>query len=413
MTISKTYTEIQSNYGEIMETRQKITINKSAPIPIYQQILNEIRTYIASGDWPANTQLPTEAELEADLGVSRVTIRQALSAAAEEGLVIRIPGKGTFVSGASTSAATPATGSFIGYVVPHISSGFNVQILLGVETILKREGFHLIFCNSEGDLSKENQLLENLQTNKMAGYIIQPVYSKETDRCVVDIASKGGRIVFIDRSVQGVQADLVMSNHFEGGQQVVKHLIDQGYRDIVYLAREPLGLLSISERLRGYEAAMTNARLKARAPLVVGGPIELGYVQNQNSPTLEENSVIDTIGELLQGPARPEAIVAMNDLVAIAVFEAAEHAGLRIPDDLALVGFDNLDYADTHKLTTVAQHPFEIGSEAARLLLSRICNNSNAVEQILLPTQLMIRGSSIHPTRLKTSIPDSQGGPTH
>jgi DNA-binding LacI/PurR family transcriptional regulator len=394
-----------------MEILRKITINKNAPIPIYQQILNEIRTYIASGEWPANTQIPTEAELEAELQVSRVTIRQALSAAVEEGLVIRIPGKGTFVSGAAISAATPTTGSFIGYVVPHISSSFNVQILLGVETILKQEGFHLIFCNSEGDLSKENQLLEDLQANKMAGYIIQPVYSNETNRSIVDIASKGGKLVFIDRSIPGVKADSVMSNHFEGGQQIVRHLIDQGYRDIVYLAREPLGLFSIAERLRGYEAAMVTSGLKPRPPLVVGGPIELGYVQNQNSPTLEEKSVTDTIGELLQGPARPEAIVAMNDLVAISVFEAAAQAGLRIPHDLALVGFDNLDYADTHNLTTVAQRPFEIGNAAARLLLSRICSNSNTIEQILLPTQLVIRGSSINPDRVSTSISDPQGGP--
>jgi len=395
----------------MQKSLRKITVNKNAPIPMYQQILNEIRNNIAGGEWPPNSQIPTEAELESELGVSRVTIRQALSAAAEEGLVIRMPGKGTFVSGEGTSKAAPTTGTFIGYVVPHISSSFNVQILLGVETILKQEGFHLIFCNSEGDLSKENQLLENLQTNKMAGYIIQPIFSKDTDRSVVDIASRGGRIVFIDRSIPGVQADLVMSNHFEGSQQVVRHLIDQGYRDIAYLAREPIGLLSIAERLRGYEAAMADCGLKARPPFVVGGPIELGYVQNQNSATLDENSVIDTIGELLKGPARPEAIVAMNDLVAMSVFEAAGQVGLRIPEDLALVGFDNLDYAETHHLTTVAQRPFDIGSEAARLLLRRIRSNSNAIEQILLPTQLIIRGSSIHPAQLKTSIPDPQGGP--
>lgn len=378
---------------------RKITINKNAPIPIYQQILNEIRTYIVSGEWPANTQILTESELEAELGVSRVTIRQALSAAVEQGLIIRMPGKGTFVSEIDNLAEMINTNkSFIGYVVPHLSSSFNVQILLGVESILKREGFHLIFCNSEGDLSKENQLLRNLETNKMAGYIIQPVYSQASDRSIIDIASsKESRIVFIDRNIPGVAADTVMSNHFEGGQQIVKHLIDQGYRDIVYLAREPVGLPSVGDRLRGYEFVMANAGLKPRAPFVVGGPIELGYIQDQNSPTLKENSVVAAISELLRSPSRPEAIVAMNDLVAMLVFEAALHAGLRIPDDLAVVGFDNLDYADAYNLTTMAQRPFEIGSEAARLLLRRIHEDGDAMEQLLLPTQLIRRGSSINP----------------
>jgi DNA-binding LacI/PurR family transcriptional regulator len=90
----------------------------------------------------------------------------------------------------------------------------------------------------------------------------------------------------------------------------------------------------------------------------------------------------------------------MNDLVAMLVFEAAGQTGLRIPDDLAIVGFDNLDYAESHNLTTVAQRPFEIGSEAARLLLRCLRRDSEAVEQILLPTQLMIRGSSINPVQM-------------
>ena len=380
--------------------KNKIVISKNSPIPMYQQILNEIRTYIASGEWPANSQIPTEAELESDIGVSRVTIRQALSAAVEEGLIVRMPGKGTFVSGIGSSVITTKTESFIGYVVPHLSSGFNVQILLGVESILKQEGFHLIFCNSEGDLSKENQLLQSLETNKMAGYIVQPVYSEANERSVIDLALKEKRIVFIDRSIPGAQADSVMSNHFEGGQQVVRHLIDQGYKDIVYLAHDPIKLPSIAERLRGYQVAMANFNLKSRPPFIVGGKIELGYLQNQNSPTMEETSTVDTIANLLKGSSRPEAIVAMNDLVAMLVFEAAGQVGLRIPDDLAIVGFDNLDYADAYNLTTVAQRPFEIGSEAARLLLRRMRKDSDTFEQVLLPTQLIIRGSSINPDQL-------------
>jgi DNA-binding LacI/PurR family transcriptional regulator len=384
-----------------MNKNFKIKINKSSPIPMYQQILNEISTHIASGDWPAGTQIPTEAELEARLQVSRVTIRQALSAAAEEGLVVRLPGKGTFVSGTGMSAAIHRPEGFVGYVVPHLSSSFNVQILLGVESVLKEKGYHLIFCNSEGELAKEDQLLESLETNRMCGYVVQPVYAETNDRSVIRQAARGDRIVLIDRNIPGVQVDAVMSNHFDGGRQVVQHLIDQGYREIVYLAHEPVQLPSIAERLRGYQAAMTKAKLDPWAPFVVGGPIELGYLQDQHSPTMHENLAVEKIADLLRGPARPEAIVAMNDLVAMLVFEAAEQAGLQIPNDLGIVGFDNLDCAVTSNLTTVCQRPYEIGSEAACLLLQRIHGDKDATKQIQLPTQLIVRGSSLNPNRPK------------
>jgi LacI family transcriptional regulator len=235
----------------------------------------------------------------------------------------------------------------------------------------------------------------------MSGYVVQPVYSETGDRGLVRLASRGDRIVLIDRSLPGVEVDTVMSNHFEGGRQIVQHLIDQGYQKIVYLAHEPIQLPSIAERLRGYQFAMASAKLAALPPFVVGGPVELGYLQDQNSPTLRENIAVEMIAELLRGSARPEAIVAMNDLIAMLVLEAAERVGFHIPSDLGLVGFDNLDSAVSNNLTTVSQRPYEIGSEAARLLLQRIHGDKDACKQIQLPTQLIIRGSSINPNQPK------------
>jgi GntR family transcriptional regulator of arabinose operon len=372
---------------------EKIQIDREAPIPIYQQILNEIRARISSGKWSAGIQIPTEAELENELQVSRVTIRQALSAAVEEGLIIRMPGKGTFVSG--TPKALTKTEKYIGYVVPHLSSNFNVQILLGVESVLQENGFRLIFCNSEGKLAKENQLLKSLQADAVAGYIIQPVFTEEDNRVLAQIALKEEPIVLIDRGLPGIQTSSVMSDHLEGGRKIVRHLIDRGYRDIAYLARQPIQLPSIAERLQGYQMAMGEAGLVARDPFVVGGPIELGYLQDDNSPTIEEEAVVERISGFLNSSERPEAIVAMNDLVAMLVLDAAKEAGVCIPEDLGLVGFDNLDCAVTYNLTTVAQQSFEIGNEAARLLVQRLQEGKETIQQIRLPTNLIVRESSL------------------
>ncbi len=380
---------------------------RESPIPLYQQLLNEIRARIASGEWVTGTRLPTETELAAELGVSRVTIRQALGAAVDAGLVVRIAGKGTYV--AKPTNAVPHQ-SFVGYVVPHLSSNFNVQILLGVESILKAEGFQLIFCNSESRLDEENRLLGRLEAEGMAGYIIQPVYAERDERILGDFVQKGYPVVLIDRDVPNIQADVVMSDHFAGGYAIVQHLIEQGFQEIVYLARRPLDLLSIAERHRGYQAAMLNAGLRPRPPFLVGGPLELGYNQGQNAVSRSDDSDLEAIVEFLRRSDRPEAIVAMNDLHALLVYMAAERAGLSIANELAVVGFDDLDFAANLNppLTTVAQQSYQLGVWAAQRLLARIRGDGGAVQRIQLSTELMLRGSSVNlsnTTKTRDKVP--------
>jgi len=205
----------------------------------------------------------------------------------------------------------------------------------------------------------------------------------------------------IDRYLHDVQTDLVASDHFGGGYAVVQHLIEQGYTDIIYLARHPLHLSSIEERFRGYQSAMADAGLTQRPPFVVGGPTELGYDQSRRTFTLPESPVVSIIAELLRSTERPQAIVAMNDMYALLVLEAAQKAGVDVPNDLAVVGFDDLDLAAsaTPPLTTVAQEPFRLGVEAARLLLAHIRGERKSIGQIRLPTQIVIRESSLSHTQ--------------
>ena len=373
-----------------------LQVSKDSPIPLYQQLLNEIRARIASGEWPADTRPPTENELADELGISRVTVRQAMGAAVEAGLLVRVPGKGTYV--ARVTYTRPTRG-FVGYVVPHLTHSFNVQTLLGVESVLKTEGWQLIFCTSGGDPNEESRLLENLESEGMAGYIIQPIHSETSARVLGQLVARGRPVVAVDRTPPGVQVDSVVSDHFEGGYTVVQHLIEQGYTDIVYLGRRPLELSSIAERLRGYRAAMADAGLAPRPPFVVSGSAEQGYLEVQRDLTYPQSPALRDIAGFLCGPGRPQAVAAMNDLHALLVLEAARHIGVRIPEDMALVGFDDLDLAATlhPPLTTVAQQPFQLGVEAARLLLARIHGEKGPARQVRLPTRLVVRSSSLNP----------------
>jgi GntR family transcriptional regulator of arabinose operon len=366
---------------------------KDSPIPLYKQVLNYLETYIVSGKIQAGTRLPTEAELRKALGVSRVTIRQALNSAVEAGLVVRKAGKGTFV--AQNNATPPAEG-FIGYVVHHLISSFNIQLLLGVEEALKGSHYHLIFGISNSDVDKENLILQSLGSREMLGFIVQPVYSMKQDRVLARISKSMTPLVLLDRETPNIQADLVFSDHYRGGREIVSHLIQQGYTDIGFVATDVIYLSSVAGRYQGYREAMEMAHLTVRPPFVIQALREVGYNQVLHSIPHEASTAYEEIAGYLSSPERPQAIAAVNDVVALMIIQTARKLNLRIPEDLALVGYDNLDFADQWDLTTVDQCPQKIGEAAVRQLLKRIQGNREEPERIALPVKQVIRGSSMH-----------------
>ena len=372
-----------------------LNLDKQSSIPLYLQLLNGIREQILSGRWKSGTRLPTENELTATLGISRVTVRQALGAAVDENLLVRVAGRGTFVS-EKVSVVSPR--KFIGYVVPTLSHSFNIQPLLGVESVIKQEGYHLIFSTSEGMLEKENLTLKQLDFEGVVGFIVSPVYDDHPDRYLRQLVARDRPVVQIDRRVEALPSDLVSVDHYGGGYAITSFLIAQGYTDILFFGRQPLELSSISERYRAYQAALSDAGLKQRLPILIRDDMgETDYMSIAEIVRQPQHPKIASLIQWFSEGNLPQAIVAMNDLHALLILEAAHFAGLRVPEDIAVVGFDDLDFTSSLNppLTTVAQPPFEIGVTAAKRLLNRINGNKGPAETISLPYQMVIRRSSM------------------
>jgi GntR family transcriptional regulator, arabinose operon transcriptional repressor len=372
-----------------------LKLDKQSSIPLYLQLLNWIREQILTGQWKSGTRLPTENELTLVLGISRVTVRQALGAAVDENLLVRVAGRGTFVS-EKVSIVSPR--KFVGYVVPTLSHSFNIQPLLGVESVIKQEGYHLIFSTSEGSLDKENLTLKQLDFEGVVGFIVSPVYDDNPERYLRQLVMRDRPVVQIDRRVEALPVDLVSVDHYGGSYAITNHLIAQGYTDILFFGREPLELSSIAERYRAYQTAIRDAGLKQRPPILIRD--DMGEIDYKSIPEIVRQPRHPKIDSLIQWFSEgnlPQAIVAMNDLHALLILEAAHFAGLRVPEDIAIVGFDDLDFTASLNppLTTVAQPPFEIGVTAAKRLLARIKGEKGPAEIISLPYRMMIRSSSI------------------
>lgn len=369
-------------------------VSHTNSLPLHLQLLDELRHKIKSGQLKAHERLPSEWELVDSLNISRATIQRAWQAAQDEGLIYRVAGKGTFVSPPPPSNARGT----IGFFIPEYRGTFAVHMLNGAEKILRQYDFRVQFATTDRSIEEENRLLRLLMDDGAAGCILVPSRGPTAGRL---LATSGFNlpVVLMDFPLNGVVLPCVTSNNYEGGTLAMEHLTSLGHRRILFFARPHLDLWSVSERYRAYKDVMSRVDAPPIAPFLVGGAREMSsYEAYMDEETAETHELV----ELLSKPDRPTAIFAVNDWMALKARKAIQIVGLQVPGDISLVGFDDLDIAQyqTPPLTTVAQNSAAIGAEAARRLIARIEGEENDSILTLVPTHLIVRGSTAPPPKL-------------
>jgi len=343
------------------------------------------------GLYQPGQRLPAEVDLARKLGVSRGTIRQALAALLKEGLLETVPGRGTFVS--NQSSKPPA--GLIGMVLPSVVRARNPELIAGAEQVVSQAGYSLLLGISGDERALETAQLERLYAQGAAGaivYLVDGSFQIPELRAMIE---REFPVVLIDRHIPGLPVDVVMMDNLNGGFLATQHLIEVGYRRVGYIGTDNISTSSIVERMAGYRWALTQYGLDPDASLVC---TELRRLLSwpPREPEKEEHNE-QVLREFLLRADRPEAVFVCNDYVAFQVVLIAERLGLKIPDDLAVVGFDNVAYTDYFgvPLTTLEQPRHEIGVTAATLLLERIAGRrTQQSERIVIPTKLVIRRSS-------------------
>ncbi|HLY28101.1 MAG TPA: GntR family transcriptional regulator, partial [Aggregatilineales bacterium] len=250
----------------------RFEINKESPIPLHEQLLNELRRLILTGELKPNTPVVSEPRLASTLNVSRTTIRQAWQVAEQEGLLYRVHGKGTYIA----EPGQVRTGRLIGFLIPNFRSTFDSQLLSGAEGFLRERGYRVLFAHTDRNVPEENRLMSEMVQEGVIGFLLWPAMSTDSPRFLEELRTRNIPVVFLDRPVPGLDYPCVAANHYQGGVSAVKHLIGLGHKDIGFVARPHMALWSISERWRAYEDTMRAAGLPVRPPMLVGDTSELG-----------------------------------------------------------------------------------------------------------------------------------------
>ena len=349
-------------------------------LPLHLQLAAILREQITRGNWAEGDALPSEKVLCAEYNVARGTLRQALRRLEDEGYLRREQGRGTFVQGApQATPPPPARGLRVGFLVPYVRDSSVPTIFMGFQEAAERLGWTVLFRQANSGIDEQRATIEKLVSERVAGIAL---YAADSDSAnpLADILPPGYPMVLIDRYLKGLEADYVASDHFGGALWAVQYLIDNGHRRIGFV-RWLSTATSIEHRMLGYQQAQRERGIAVDPSLTF-------HVESY--PTVDITSLVDYLAR----PDRPTAVMAANDQIAIALYRAAVIAGLRVPDDLSIIGFDDLDISSRLEppLTTLAQPFKQIGETAAQLLQRRI-TNGGAVQRITLASQLMVRGS--------------------
>ncbi len=275
--------------------------------------------------------------------------------------------------------------TIIGMIIPDISNPFFPHIVRGVEDVAYQNSFRLMLCNTDNDVQKEQVYFHELHAYRMAGLIVIPA----ADSSLGEPNGRGADVplICIDRKPAGWRGDCITVDNVKGAYEATRYLIEHKHRRVAAITG-PLRLTNAQQRLEGFKKALAEAGL----------PLVPEYIQEGR---FERLSGYEKTMVLLRFFPPPTAIFAANDLVALGVLSALRELGLRCPEDVSLVGFDDLEVSafTNPALTTVAQPSYQMGARAAALLFERLRGTRTQPQHVVLDTVLKARHSVAGPKR--------------
>jgi LacI family transcriptional regulator len=271
----------------------------------------------------------------------------------------------------------------IGLIVSDIRNPFFASVARGVEDVAQEHSYTVVLCNSDEDILRETACLKALQTRQVDGVLLAS--AGVSDLHLSRLVHAGFPVVLVDRELPHLRVSAVLLDNEGAAYGAVRHLILQGHKRIAMISGRP-SISTTTERIAGYQRALREAGLELDDRLIVSGE------------STSEGGVQATLLVLNVMP-RATAIFSGNNLMSIGALHAIGSRGLSVPDDIALVGFDDFPFpwSDAFRphLTTVAQPTYELGRRAAEMLVQRLkAQKSGDPQRVVLEGKLVIRESS-------------------
>jgi LacI family transcriptional regulator/LacI family repressor for deo operon, udp, cdd, tsx, nupC, and nupG len=268
----------------------------------------------------------------------------------------------------------------IGLLIPDIQNPFYVEVIRGVEDVAFQQQYAVLMSNFAQEEEKENFYLDQMMAEAVDGIIVAPSHGRYQK--VIELVRSGFPIVCVDRGLTDIESDVVLVNNHQGAYDAVEHLLQRGHTRIAYIGGIP-AIPTTQQRRQGYIDALTRHGIE----------IKPDYIRTGNS---KHESGRTLANDLLDLALPPTAFFTGNNLITLGALETIHSRGQRIPDDIAMVGFDDMPWSISLNppLTAVSQPGYEIGGRAAEMLFQRINDPQRQPVSQIFRAKLIIRKST-------------------
>lgn len=364
----------------------KIDSEKSEPK--YLQLKHIILRYLDQEHYQADQKIPTEIELADRFNVSRGTVRQALGELVKEGVIYKRHGLGSFFSGKRANEERAHSG-LIGVLTPAMFRYIYPPVLQGINDVAYQNGYNLVVDDLKDGSDDEYPHLERILTRGIDGLIFEPSGGTtrfQDTKAFAMIKSLTIPVVFMGWAFENSGVSCVSLNDIEGGFRATSYLIENGHRRIgcIYMSDHEPAIL----RYQGYRKALEAHNIPFDSRLEKSRPTSR-WIQADSAYFLTQDL-------LAMGEERPTAIFFFNDEAAMRGYAAIREAGLRIPDDISVIGFDD-SYLSTLvevPMTSVVHPKYQIGKWAAEMLLEQLeAHDRHTPRQMILHPSIAVRDS--------------------
>lgn len=351
-------------------------------IPLYKQIQEDIKKMIRDGALREGDRVPSEKELAEQYRVSQITSKNALIGLVEEGYVVRVQGKGTFIKGEPLKIHQPGEqqetgvklGGTIGLIIPTMKTIVDQRLFDNIEKYVTEAGYDLMVRITRESQEEEAKAVENFAVKGVKGLIIFPVENENYNNSILRLTLDGSPLVLIDRFLKEITTYSVSSDNIQGTYEAVDYLLGKGHRSIGYISPEITNTVT-EERAAGFEKAFLHNKCSIDKDLWCMLPLE----------TISSGQAQEQIIQYLQERPQISAVMTVNTELCHYVYLAAKQLGRKIPEQLELI---TCDPPGLEHIPFVQQNEREMAKITVQLLIEQI-NGIYEPQRVVVPVNFI------------------------